>query len=197
GCDDPRKAIRYLRLCTPFFVRIRSLLEGLSNDRFRFLVIQGVSAAKEYVAEEVEADDDDDEAEDAQEVQKVRVASGPTLDTDTAKLLHASIDNAHDFVATGDTAIPRPLACIKVPELPDFPTDHIDKHEQGQLAAEFFDWLLAGNRDGVLLRRKALSIESEREYKKTKRDLRQARLKRKRHHRNAPADQEDKKAMSI
>src|SRR5207247_6805375 len=35
GCDDPRKAIRYLRLCTPFFVRLRSLLEGLSNDRFR------------------------------------------------------------------------------------------------------------------------------------------------------------------
>ena len=28
GCDDPRKAIRYLRLCTPFFVRLRSLLEG-------------------------------------------------------------------------------------------------------------------------------------------------------------------------
>ncbi len=54
GCDDPRKAIRYLRLCTPFFVRVRSLLEGLSNDRFRFLVIQGVCAAKEYTDDEPE-----------------------------------------------------------------------------------------------------------------------------------------------
>src|SRR5262249_26225604 len=52
GCDDPRKAIRYLRLCTPFFVRLRSLLEGLSNDRFRFLTIQGVGAVKDYEPEE-------------------------------------------------------------------------------------------------------------------------------------------------
>ena len=52
--DDPRKAIRYLRICTPFFVRIRSLLEGLSNDRFRFLVIQGINAAKEYAPDEEE-----------------------------------------------------------------------------------------------------------------------------------------------
>src|SRR5205807_3113933 len=55
GCDDPRKAIRYLRLCTPFFVRLRSLLEGLSNDRYRFLVIQGTSAAKDYVPDEQDA----------------------------------------------------------------------------------------------------------------------------------------------
>src|SRR5438093_247481 len=54
GCDDPRKAIRYLRLCTPFFVRLRSLLEGLSNDRFRFLVIQSVNSAQEYEPEEKE-----------------------------------------------------------------------------------------------------------------------------------------------
>src|SRR5581483_308405 len=52
GCDDPRKAVRYLRLNTPFFVRVRSLLEGLSNDRFRFLVIQGIEASKEYLVEE-------------------------------------------------------------------------------------------------------------------------------------------------
>ena len=87
--------------------------------------------------------------------------------------------------------------CIKVPELPNFATDHIDRHEQAQLAAEFIDWLLTGNRDGALLRRKALSVESERDYRKAKRDLRQARAKRKKHHQNAPADQDNKKAMSI
>src|SRR5439155_26295608 len=54
GCDDPRKAIRYLRLCTPFFVRLRSLLEGLSNDRFRFLTVQGVGDIKDFVEEEKE-----------------------------------------------------------------------------------------------------------------------------------------------
>ena len=51
GCDDPRKAIRYLRLCTPFFVRLRSLLEGLSNERFRFLVIQGLLVAQDRFQE--------------------------------------------------------------------------------------------------------------------------------------------------
>src|SRR5262249_53250970 len=66
-----------------------------------------------------------------------------------------------------------------------------------QLAAEFIDWFLTGNREGVLLRRKALSIESERDYRKNRRDLRQTRAKRKRHHNSAPADQDDKKAMSI
>ncbi|MBI1918667.1 MAG: hypothetical protein HYS12_28570 [Planctomycetes bacterium] len=87
--------------------------------------------------------------------------------------------------------------CIKVPDLLHFATDHIDKNEQAQLAAEFIDWLLTGNRDGALLRRKALSVESERDYRKTKRDLQQARAKRRKHHENAPADQDNKKAMSI
>ena len=118
------------------------------------------------------------------------------LDKEATELLHAAIDTAHDFLGGPDPSIPTPLVCIKVPDLPHFTTDHIDRHEQGQLAAEFMDWMLTGNRDGALLRRKALSIEYEREYRKYKKDLRQARTKRKRH-RNSPADQDDKKAMSI
>src|SRR5262249_3834413 len=51
--------------------------------------------------------------------------------------------------------------------------------------------------DGALLRRKALSIEAERDYRKAKRDLRKARAARKKHHQNAPDDQDSKKAMSI
>ncbi len=191
GCADPRKAIRYLRLATPFFVRLRSLLEGLANDRFRFLVIQGVGAAREYTPKQCgEEDDDTPDADSGQ-------AGKPALDKEAVGLLHAAIDTAHDFTAGGDAAIPTPFACIKVPELPAFATDHIDDDEEAQLAAEFFDWLLTGNRDGTLLRRKALSVESEREYRKTKRDLRQARAKRAKHHQRAPADQDDKKAMSI
>jgi MoxR-like ATPase len=193
GCDDPRKAIRYLRLCTPFFVRIRSLLEGLSNDRFRFLVIQGVSPAEDYEVDEEE----DAAAPAAGKSAPEATPPTPTLDKEAAELLHASIKNAHDFVGGFDAAIPAPLACIKVPALPHFATDHIDKHEQTQLAAEFFDWLLTGNRDGVLLRRKALLVEAEREYRKMKRDLRVARAKRKKLHKNAPIDQDNKKAMSV
>jgi hypothetical protein len=193
GCDDPRKAIRYLRLCTPFFVRIRSLLEGLSNDRFRFLVIQGINAAKEYAAEEKEEDDADETAETKPSAPRPT----PVLDKEAAELLHAAINTAHDFLGDADAAIPAPLACVKVPELPGFATDHIDADEQVQLAAEFMDWLLTGSHDGELLRRKALSVESEREYRKSKRELRQMRGKRKKHHQDAPADQDDKKAMSI
>src|SRR5262249_47421445 len=152
GCDDPRKAIRYLRLATPFFVRLRSLLEGLSNDRFRFLVIQGMGAAKEYATEE------DDEAPECPPDGKQNAKAAPvppTLDKDAVDLLHAAVNNARDFVGGSDPAIPTRLVSVKVPELPTFPTDHIDRTEQTQLAGEFMDWLLTGNRDGALLRRKA------------------------------------------
>jgi hypothetical protein len=193
GCDDPRKAIRYLRLGTPFFVRLRSLLEGLSNDRYRFLVIQGTDPAREYVHEEKDEIDDDS----PEQAPIPNAAPVPlTLDKDTTELLHAAINTAHDFIGGPEPSIPTPLVCIKVPELPHFPTDHIDKNEQAQLAAEFIDWLLTGNRDGALLRRKALSVETERDYRRWKRDLRLARAKRKKH-RSRPADQDDKKAMSI
>jgi hypothetical protein len=194
GCDDPRKAIRYLRLCTPFFVRLRSLLEGLSNDRFRFLVIQGIGAAKEYAAEEPE--EKAEETPDNKPKQALK-SDAANLGKEAADLLHAAIDTAHDFIGDHDSTIPTPLACIKVPDLPSFATDHIDRDEQAQLAAEFIDWLLTGSRDGALLRRKALSIEGERDYRKAKRELRQTRAKRKKHHDRAPADQDNKKAMSI
>jgi hypothetical protein len=193
GCDDPGKAIRYLRLCTPFFVRLRSLLEGLSNDRFRFLIVQGVGSAREQVEEEEETDDSppDDKPEHAP------IPAPPVPEKEVAELLHAAIDHSHDFVDGPDAAIATPMVCIKVPEVPDFATDHIDRGEQVQLAAEFMDWLLTGNREGALLHRKALSVENERDYRKAKRDLRHARTKRRKHHRKTPPDQNNKKAMSI
>ncbi|MCE9565239.1 MAG: AAA family ATPase [Planctomycetes bacterium] len=190
GCDDPRKAVRYLRLCTPFFVRIRTLLEGLSNDRFRFLVIQGIGAAKDYV--EMEKEEPAPAGAPNQPAQPATQA----LDKEAADLLHATINSAHDFVIDHDPAIPRPFACIKVPDLPTFATDHIEKKEQAQLAAEFIDWFLIGNRDGELLRRKALSVEAERDYRKTKRELRLSRAKRKKHLLDSP-DQDNKKTMSV
>src|SRR5262249_5705100 len=142
GCDDPRKAIRYLRLCTPFFVRVRSLLEGLSNDRYRFLVIQGVGATKEYAPEgEEEAADGTPGGKQNQPAK----AAPPTLDKDAADLLHAAVNTAHDFVGGPDPAIPEPLVCVKVPKLPAFADDHIDRDEQARLAAEVMDWFLTGN----------------------------------------------------
>ena len=51
-----------------------------------------------------------------------------------AILLHTAVNNAHDFVGGHDPAIPAPLVCVRVPDLPDFDTDHIDKHEPAQLA---------------------------------------------------------------
>ncbi len=193
GCDEPRKAIRYLRLCTPFFVRVRSLLEGLSNNRFRFLVVQGVGATRD------DAPDEADEAAEPGETRTVTPArpAAPTLDKEAAELLHAAINTGHDFLGGADPAVPQPLACVKVPDVPAFGADHVDGPEQAQLAAEFMDWLLTGCRDGALLRRKALSVESERDYRKAKKELRQTRAKRKKHHESAPADQDDKKAMSI
>jgi hypothetical protein len=193
GCDDPRKAIRYLRLCTPFFVRLRSLLEGLSNDRFRFLVVEGVGGQADY------APDDEEEPAEGQaggQQAVIPILAAVPLDRDATELLHAAINTAHDFVGGPDAAIPTPLVCLKVPELPAFSTAHIDNSEQTALALEFIDWLLTGNRDGALLRRKALAVEWERDYRKNKRDLRQARAKRRKHLNHTP-DQDSKKEMSI
>jgi MoxR-like ATPase len=191
GCDDPRKAVRYLRLCTPFFVRIRSLLEGLSNDRFRFLVVPG--GVKDDAGEVKE----EPAAAPANQNQNTKPALPPPLDRDTAELLHATIDAAHDFLSAPDPTIPAPFSCIKVPDVPNFPTDHIDKNEQAQLAAVFMDWLLTGNRSGALLRRKALSVDAERDYSKTRRQLRRARVMRKKHLQRVPANPENLKAATL
>src|SRR4030095_6646425 len=90
GCDDPRKAIRYLRLCTPFFVRIRSLLEGLSNDRYRFLVLQGIHAAKEYAGKEKEEPADNPPPTGTQPQTQLQLqlqaAAPPPLDKEVAEL---------------------------------------------------------------------------------------------------------------
>src|SRR4030095_13087678 len=96
GCDDPRKAIRYLRLCTPFFVRMRSLLEGLANDRYRFLVIQGVSAAKEYAAEVNEEPAAEVPADVKKALAAAATAAPAALDRETVDLLHAAVNNAND-----------------------------------------------------------------------------------------------------
>src|SRR5207248_1537467 len=126
-----------------------------SNDRFRFLVVQGADAAKEYAADAEDAG----EAPAAGKPNPKAEAAPPVLDKEAAELLHAAIDTAHDFVGGRDAAVPAPFACVKVPDVPDFATDHVDKPEQAQLAAEFIDWLLTGSRDGALLRRKALAVE--------------------------------------
>src|SRR5207244_3649841 len=155
-------------------------------------VIQGIDGGKDYGADEKEEKPNTPPAKPNQ-----NPAPPPSLAKDEAELLHAAINNAHDFLSQGDAATPTPFVCIKVPDVPNFVTDHIDTNEQAQLAAEFIDWLITGNRDGSLLRRRALSVDTERDYRKTKRDLHQTREKRKRHHNKTPRDQDDKKAMSI
>ncbi len=190
GCDDPRKAIRYLRICTPYFVRLRSLLEGLGNDRYRFLVLRGIESTVDYVS--TESPDDSDPDADALQHLLNQDTEPVGLSKEAVDMVTACIDYAHDFVE--DRA---PFQCIKVPELPGFGTDHIDTPERTQLAAEVIDWLIAGNKDGELLQRKSLSVEYEKDYKKTKKDLQELRKVRNKHRRNAPEDQDNKKAMSI
>ena len=146
----PRGAIRQLRLCTAFFVRLRSLLEGLSNDGFRFLVIHAGPVCASTAPEPTQAAPN-------QPNQQAKQLP-PPLDRESSELLHAAVNTAHDFLGRFDPDIPRPFACLKVPDVPSFLADHVDKHEQGQLAAEFVDWFLTGNRDGTLLRRKALAV---------------------------------------
>ncbi|MGE3808142.1 MAG: AAA family ATPase, partial [Gemmataceae bacterium] len=172
GCSEPRKAIRHLRIASGFFVRIRSLLEGLTHDRFRFLVVRAApTAAATFKDDEV----------------------APGLGRDDAELIHECVNHAADFL--GDDSLN--LVCIEVPELPYLATHHFESKERGQLAAEIIDWLITGNKSGVLLRRVALHPERERDCLRAKKELRTARRKLARHRRNAPVEPHTRRAMSI
>lgn len=193
GCDEPKKAIRYLRLCSPFFVRMRSLLEGISNDRYRYLVLKGIESSFEV------ADDSMDEDSDSVEQILGQVPPPPplVLDKEAVELIHACIDNSHDFLGEEEDQFVEPFTCIKVPDLPSFTTEHVESSERAQLASELMDWLLVGNRDGEILKRKSLSVECEKDYQRTKKELQALRKKRAKHRTKAPEDQDDRKAMSI
>jgi|GEM_PF-5580891 len=146
--SGPEKSARHLHMSTPFFVRMRSLLEGLSFNKKRFLVVQTVDRSFEE--------------ENESKKPPVRLES-----PDLNKILHACVSHASDFYGSeqGDSEHPS-LACIKLPRLPPVSSYHIKEGEHAAFVAEFYDFLMTGDCVHDLLDKQALSVDDEKDFQR-------------------------------
>lgn len=132
GDATPQRAARHLQIANPFLIRMRSLLEGLSNNRLNFLHLNISSTADRQNGNSghtglVGPDE-----------RRKRVESYRS----TTEILHAVINNSADFYGAHRPNGKDPLVCITVPKIPDVNTLHIDKRKHPELAVALFDWLL-------------------------------------------------------
>lgn len=175
GCETPQKAIRHLQICNAFFIRMRSLLEGLSNERRSFLTISFEPEASE------------DPADPPEKVPN-RVELDPIYD-----YIHACVDNAVDLTGALQIGINNKLCCIEIPRLPQAESGHIDSSEREQLAVELCDWLFYGIKTGSLLHKRSLSTEREAKYEQMVKELKWVRKSLARHRQVKP--KENKRAQ--
>lgn len=169
GCPEPDQAVRHLQFSTPFFIRMRSLLEGLNHSKNRFLVLVMPS---DRVSEETNNDPDEDEDDDDDDDRASRKPSGKGLPDETRSIIHACIDHAHDFWPRSDSPTTQRMRVIEVPQVPKINERiYVDSSETTQFAAEYLDWLMFGKKDGRLLNRQELPPSFERQLKRQTTEL--------------------------
>lgn len=151
GDVTPQRAARHLQLANPFLIRMRSLLEGLSNNRLNFLHVDISSAS----------DRQNSQSGQSGLTGPLELKKRAATHRAAAEILHAVIDNSADFYGAHRPNGNNPLVCIPVPKIPDVRASHIDKRKTGELAVAVFDWLLYGKRDHPLLHSKALQSGTE------------------------------------
>ena len=188
GTDDPRKSIRYLRICTPFFVRTRSLLEGLSHDRRNFLVLDIKS--KEF--EDAQKRREQEQPDESGPLGPITKADNETV----VNILHATINRVADFVRGSDGKINPDLQCIELPRLPPVLYDQVDPKQRAEFGVQFFNWLLYGDKSGELLKLRALSPSREEAYNHRKRELEKSREELTRHRKKMP-NEKSRRAFKV
>jgi len=167
GDETPQRAARHLQIANPFLIRMRSLLEGLSNNRLNFLHLNISSTTDRQNGNAghtglVGPDE-----------RRKRVESYRA----TAEILHAVINNSPDFYGAHRPNGNKPLVCVPFPKIPDVNSLHIDKRKHPELAVALFEWLLFGKRDNPLLHSKTLPTNREslcRQYTKQLGEKREA-----------------------
>ncbi len=165
GCDTPDIGMRFLSHSTAFFVRMRSLIEGLSNDSKCYLHTDIISQSE--VDARVEAGN------------KGAPGLGIGKLQNAIDILHTVINNSRDFFGTsGERAETfKPLRCIVVPQLPNPNIGHVPRKEHPALAHALYDWLFFGKKSSPYLTMKALSTEREDHYARLKAELANVKIK--------------------
>jgi len=161
GAEDPAQAARHVQLAMPFFIRVRSLLERLSDTAGSIVGIEWIG----------------NRARDSGSRNPGKLAA---WEAKTLEFVHACIASADDFTGGAQPRIQPGMVVIPVPSLPAFDLATVDHSEFPQLTRELFDWALFGEDNGILLRRKQLAPSEEatirareREKQRLEQDLRQ------------------------
>ncbi len=142
GAEDPSHAARHLRIAMPFLIRMRSLLERLSEKAGAIIGIEWVRAKQQSPAES-------------------RSTELAPWESKTLEFVHACVASADDFTSGSLATIRTGMVVIPVPSLPEFELTTVDRSEYSQLSRELIDWLMLGDANGTLLTRKSLAPSAE------------------------------------
>lgn len=159
GCEDPELAVRHLQLSLPFFIRMRSMIEGLCNNKQRFLVVDTANITQEDGDDCSQQKDKKDLPELNLELKQCR------------QLINSCINNAYDLSAGKLHNNVKGLNVIEIPSLPEVPFHKVETHERTKLCVEFAEWLFFEKRDGEILNRKNMMPADERRLKRTGQEL--------------------------
>lgn len=180
GCEDPQKAARHLQITSPFFVRIRSLLEGLSNPKKRHLTLE-ITSREERELEEQQGTRGPGPGKSRRAFAQAD-ANRPVHD-----ILHACINYSSDFVGIDSGhKIAVPLHVVEIPRLPAISVDQFEPSQKAALAVALYEWLFFGTKDNPLLTQKKLSVSAEKNYERHKSQLAQKKEDLRLHKKNSP-----------
>lgn len=159
GCEwNPQNGIRHLRSAVAFFTEVKTLIEGLHNDKKNFLQLSSCSldlngaSIDEHLSIE----------------QKWLLIEARM---DFQRIIQSCIEWAKDMM---DNTELQQLRCIHIPIFPSLfasETSHILPKEQKKLAIEIMNWVFFGVKDGELLNRKSLSIDNQNTLKKYRKEI--------------------------
>lgn len=158
ACENPKQAARHLLLANPFLIKLRTLIEGLHNDKLNFLQLDVISNLEQ-------------EALRTGTKPPPRSGVSDEIRTEILEIVHASINACGDLYA-GQIPGNKPLLkTISMPRLPDISDDHIDRKRISDLSVALFDWLFFGKRDNHLLLADTLAPNREAYAKRKERAL--------------------------
>ena len=173
-CEDPQTGLRHLRCAAPFFVNIKSIIEGLRSSGLNAISI--TSEIDSLAAPKTE--EDKKKFKEAADRQKELFECLPNL-----------VNNSHLFEANATRPVVR-LRSVQVPRLPKFRVDVIEEKQFQAFAQELYDWLFFGKRDGELLNLKTLPVTKEASLKDMQTSLTRVNKRLQRHLRLRPGTEQ-------
>lgn len=154
-CEDPQVGLRHLRCAAPFFVNIRSIVEGLRSSR-----LNAISITSEV----------DNQGLPKTEQEKAQAKVNASRQKELFECFPNLINNAHLFEANRDQSTVR-LRAVQAPRLPKFRLDTIEQKKYAEFSQELFDWLFFGKKDGPLLNLQTLPPAKEANLKEMQASL--------------------------